>query len=193
MTGTPLAHAALSDVMGAVRSCAVPECARPYLAKGLCRLHYDRQWATGSVELLDRSIPLADRLWPRINKRGDGCWVWTGALNASGYGVIGLGAMTLARVHRLTYEMLVGPIPEGLQLDHLCRVRACCNPTHLEPVTNRENFLRGEHPIARAVRSNRCARDLHDMAVTAHVRPNGTRYCRACASAAKRRREGRAA
>lgn len=71
-----------------------------------------------------------------------GCWVWTGRLNRNGYGrVYHAGKERMA--HRLTYELLVGPIPEGLVLDHVCRVRCCRNPYHLEPVTVQVNTLRG--------------------------------------------------
>lgn len=74
--------------------------------------------------------------------RTDTCWLWTGAFNPHGYGIArNVGGSTL--VHRISYEHNVGPIPEGLFLDHLCRVRACCNPAHLEPVTDLENKVRG--------------------------------------------------
>jgi hypothetical protein len=72
------------------------------------------------------------------------CWIWTGPLHEAGYGrtsVPGVGQRV--RIHRLAYETFVGPIPEGLVIDHLCRVRACCNPAHLEAVTSAENIRRG--------------------------------------------------
>ncbi len=68
----------------------------------------------------------------------EGCWLWTGALNSNGYG---MGA-TGVSAHRLAYEWMVGPIPYGRDLDHLCRNRACVNPHHLEPVTRSVNVLR---------------------------------------------------
>ncbi len=70
------------------------------------------------------------------------CWIWQGAKCSEGYGSIGYGP-TMFSTHRLAYERLVGPIPSGLHIDHLCRVRACCNPDHLEPVTQLENTRRG--------------------------------------------------
>lgn len=72
-----------------------------------------------------------------------GCWLWLGTVNANGYGVINL-TVGERKAHRVSYEHYVGPIPAGLQLDHLCRQRCCVNPDHLEPVTNAENVRRGE-------------------------------------------------
>lgn len=87
------------------------------------------------------SRPLADRLWGRVNKT-QGCWLWTGQRLSSGYGHIALGGRDAGKalVHRLVYELEVGPIPEGLILDHICRTRLCCNPDHLQPVTNSHNL-----------------------------------------------------
>lgn len=79
------------------------------------------------------------------------CWLWTRAKNDSGYGVVRT-PRGLARSHRATYEALRGPIPPGLVLDHLCRVRACCNPYHLEAVTDLENKRRGRIARAREAR-----------------------------------------
>jgi len=77
-----------------------------------------------------------------------GCWLWTASTNKNGYGQFRFGSQvdgtrTMVLAHRWAYEHLVGPIPEGLQLDHLCRAPWCVNPEHLEPVTNRENTVRG--------------------------------------------------
>ena len=87
--------------------------------------------------------PLETRLWSRVTK-GPGCWDWTGAKTKEGYGMIGAGGEGNKRVltHRAAYEMVNGPIPEGLQIDHLCRNTRCCNPAHLEAVTPEENNLR---------------------------------------------------
>ena len=75
-----------------------------------------------------------------------GCWLWTGATNSKGYGYIFVSNAHPARIimaHRHSYERSIGPIPKGLQLDHLCRVRCCVNPHHLEPVDTRTNLMRG--------------------------------------------------
>ena len=90
--------------------------------------------------------PFAERLdvymMPEPNS---GCWLWTGTLSGSGYGQFQLSPVTKkkAQAHRASYEYFVGPIPEGMQIDHLCRVRCCVNPAHLELVTQSENTRRG--------------------------------------------------
>jgi hypothetical protein len=89
-------------------------------------------------------VPLSERLFPKVDAEGD-CWLWTSSRSAAGYGVIGRGRRGdgVAYVHRAVYEILVGPVPVGLVLDHLCRVRHCCNPDHLEPVSIGVNVERG--------------------------------------------------
>ena len=72
-----------------------------------------------------------------------GCWLWIGAVNHKDYGCLHVNGRTMV-AHRFIYTSLIGPIPNGLQLDHLCRVRSCVNPHHLEPVTCRENVMRGQ-------------------------------------------------
>ena len=88
----------------------------------------------------DRPSP-TDRFWARVDKSGE-CWLWTAYRRSDGYGQFRIG-VRVVRAHRYAYELLVGPIPEGLILDHLCRVRNCVNPAHLEPVTQGENVRRG--------------------------------------------------
>lgn len=85
------------------------------------------------------TISLLDRLEDKILV-GDGCWEWAGSRNW-GYGQVNIGRQPM-RAHRVVYEMLVGPIPDGLHLDHLCRNRACVRSNHLEPVTQAENNRR---------------------------------------------------
>lgn len=93
-----------------------------------------------------------DRIADRITIDSNGCWIWQGCCNRGGYGQVNAGDKTRL-THRVTYEHYVGPVPDGLELDHLCRVRRCCNPDHLEPVTRSENMLRS--PIAGRYERNR--------------------------------------
>lgn len=79
------------------------------------------------------------RFWPKVDKNGpNGCWLWTGALNPAGYGKYGDGL-----AHGAAFRLSGGVKPDGMELDHLCRVRHCVNPEHLEPVTHLENMQRG--------------------------------------------------
>lgn len=83
-------------------------------------------------------------------------------------------------VHRKVYELLVGPIPDGMTIDHLCRNRKCCNPDHLEVVTMRENVLRGTGPTAEKYRQTHCIRGHLLSGDNLYITPQGRRECREC-------------
>jgi len=103
----------------------------------------------------------------------EGCWLWSGARDLKGYGVTARG-----KVHRVAYVSCIGEPEPGLVLDHLCRVRHCCNPAHMEPVTNRENILRGEGLAAQSARKTHC---VHGHSLDdAYISKKGHRYCREC-------------
>ena len=87
-----------------------------------------------------------------------------------------------AKVERVAYEMVVGPIPDGLQIDHLCRVRNCVNPDHLEPVTPRENTMRGYSIQAQNARKTHCIHG-HPFEGNTYARPDGNRECAVCKKA----------
>lgn len=112
----------------------------------------------------------------RLDEDAEGCWLYTGPLNNQGYGHVGYNGRQ-EYVHRATYMALVGPIPEGLQIDHLCRKRACANPEHLEPVTQHENLLRG-YWGARTHCKN--GHELTDDNVRLVGKHRTERKCRAC-------------
>lgn len=115
----------------------------------------------------------------------DGCWLWTAGKTASGYGMFSFSGSSV-RAHRWAYEFFVGPIPEGLELDHLCRNRACVNPAHLEPVSRRENQLRGDTFSARQAAQTHCKRG-HEFSEANTRVYRGRRYCRCCITARMRR------
>lgn len=117
------------------------------------------------------------RLMARIKKTSS-CWRWDGPVNNNGYGVIGLRGRKVL-VHRFSYELLIGPIPEGLELDHLCRNRRCANPDHLEPTTHKINCLRGIGPPAVNARKTHCPKG-HPLEQPNIYGTNGHRMCRRC-------------
>ena len=123
-----------------------------------------------------KSVKPADRFWAKVELTED-CWVWTGHLRR-GYGTLMQDGHD-GYAHRFAYESFVGPIPEGLQIDHLCRNRACVNPAHMEPVTLRENILRGESSAAKNARKTHCKRG-HPLSGENLYRFGGSRSCREC-------------
>lgn len=110
-----------------------------------------------------------------------GCWVWQLARNGAGggYGVMRNGGRQQP-AHRVYYERLVGPIPEGLVIDHLCRNHACVNPAHLEPVTPRINVLRGETIVAANAAKTHCQNGHPFDAENTRILTSGSRRCRTC-------------
>ncbi len=119
--------------------CTILGCDKTHTRHGLCSAHYERKRRTGSVELAPRPSQ-SERFLAKIDRSDlDGCWIWTGALDRGGYGLF---KSRQVMAHRFAYELWVGPIAEGLHIDHLCYVRPCVNPAHLEPVTQAENNRR---------------------------------------------------
>jgi hypothetical protein len=105
----------------------------------------------------------------------EGCWIWTGAL-AHGYGVIGRNQTGSTNVHKVMYILTFGLVPKGMELDHTCRNRNCCNPEHLEPVTHLENCRRG---IARCAKLTECHRE-HPFEEGSYYIVGGRRVCKKC-------------
>lgn len=118
----------------------------------------------------------SERFWNFVRKSSY-CWEWTGYKTPNGYGMFGK-----RYAHRLAYELLVGPIGDGLTLDHLCRFRDCVNPAHLEPLSMRDNILRGTAPTAENAAKTHCVRGHAFDKANSIVRKDrpGTRECRQC-------------
>lgn len=130
-----------------------------------------------------KALPLELRLIRGMRVDANGCWIWQRSTLKAGYGCIRVEGKTRT-VHSVAFELFEGEVPEGLELDHLCRVRACCNPMHLEPVTHRENILRGASRAAKAAVTH-CPRG-HAYDASNTYRYQGRRFCRACQRAAGR-------
>lgn len=136
---------------------------------------------------MSRTELLPPKMRGKVLVAATGCWLWQGAHGPNGYGVVWIGTRRgdnrRAQAHRMAYESLVGPIPDGLVLDHLCRVRDCVNPAHLEAVTQAENTRRGIGPAMLGLLNSRkteCANGhAFDEANTVRRRTGGRR-CREC-------------
>lgn len=136
---------------------------------------------------MPKKTPTAERIESKINRNGPPakhsqtgadigpCWLWTASIDTGGYGSVQHGGRVVP-AHRAVYEVLVGAIPEGKHLDHLCRVTACVNPAHLEPVTRSQNMRRG-----RTRRDDTHCRAGHPFG--AEVDKHGYRVCVACRDA----------
>lgn len=167
--------------------CTVEDCQKPVRTRSYCLMHYWRVMRHGDPG--HHRPTHAERFWKRVNKT-DSCWLWTGPLSNWGYGKIQVEGVSVP-AHRFAYTLLVGPIPAGHHIDHLCRVRACVNPSHLEPVTIRENTLRGVGVCARAAKATQCPQGHAYSPDNTRINTKGSRECRTCGRDRSREHERR--
>lgn len=166
--------------------CETEGCSRAPFAKGACRSHYE------AARRVCQPVPTREqRFWEKVDKT-ETCWLWTGTKTTlvadRGYGLFRVdGRQTTA--HRFAYELAKGPIPDGLELDHLCRVRQCVRPSHLEPVTHYVNMMRGEGFAARHARQTHCKRNHEFTPENTSIEATGSRRCITCRRERERRRK----
>lgn len=168
--------------------CSVSGCSAKINARGWCMKHYTR-WKRHGDPLWEPppTLSFEQRLARHVLITAS-CWLWTGATSRGGYGHASPAPGRFRQAHRWVYETLAGPIPDGMQLDHLCRVVNCVNPDHLEVVTPAENVARSS-----SARKRYCIKG-HDLTIEANVlRKGNLRRCRPCLAEHAREHRRRAA
>lgn len=176
--------------------CSTEGCDASARIKGLCRNCYQRAWARQKALKQGRVIrdrpSRMEQFQRSFSVDTNGCWTWFGSNNGRGYGLFWDNGKVYA--HRWSYEHHVGPIPDGLVIDHLCRNPACVNPDHLEPVSQAVNFRRGEANAAKKAKTH-CPNGHPYEGRNVLLNTRGCRGCRTCANEYRRRmrRERRAA
>lgn len=170
------------------RGCSFEGCSRPVRSGTECEMHATRRRRHGdpSVVLKAKNVPAIDRFLAKIEIDANGCWLWQGARTPNGYGQFWFGPdLKRGLAHRWSYTFFVGSIPPDRELDHLCRVRECCCPDHLEPVSRLQNVERGDGPRLSRERAalyappERCRRG-HEMTEANTYTFRGYQKCRRC-------------
>lgn len=163
--------------------CSMAGCVEATWARGWCAKHYARWNKTGSPMGASRPTTRSEALLSKVNTLGEH-WMWTGT-TLEGYGIFNWKD-TKMKAHRAVFELLEGPIAEGLEADHLCEVTLCVRPSHLEPVTHKVNILRGQSPAAKNARKTHCDRGHPFDQENTIIRKDGGRKCRTCRNARER-------
>jgi hypothetical protein len=166
-------------------------CTAPIHGYGYCSKHYQRwvKYGDSSVNFYARSK--IDRFFSKVNKEGPvpeyrpdlgPCWIWNGTVGKDGYGVFSISRNVTRGAHRLSFLIAYGPIHNQLQIDHLCRVRLCVNPNHLEAVTSRVNTLRSYSVSAKNSQKTHCLKDHEFTEENTYIRVGEKkgRTCREC-------------
>lgn len=173
------------------KPCSVEGCKKRAESRGWCQMHYVRWKTHGDVNKATLIHNDPDRRFREFYEVDDnGCWVWTGRLEANGYARFTISEERTG-AHRWAYERYIGPIPHGKVIDHLCRNRACVNPKHLEPVSTRTNILRGESFAAKNARKTHCKRGHPFVGSNLLITRQGYRQCRECRNMRARERARR--
>ena len=176
-----------------MNTCSIEDCEKPRRAREWCVNHYKRWQRHGDPRAGGIRAPagatVAERFWSKVDKDGPvsthrpdlgQCWVWTAGLR-DGYGNFGLNGKMVG-AHRMAWRLSGFPEPPPQwTLDHLCRVRRCARPSHLEPVDNRTNVLRGEGPTAVNAVKTHCKHGHEFTPANTRIDRRGYRFCRACA------------
>lgn len=160
--------------------CRFTGCDRAAKARGLCFYHYNRQHSSGTLDTSFLKVRTAEeRFWQHVQKT-ETCWIWLATTDRQGYGQFHPEPGMNRIAHKWLYQRMVGPIPEGMQLDHLCRNTSCVNPAHLEVVTARENTMRGNSRSAINARKTECNRGHPFTPKNTRRDRYGQRNCRKC-------------
>lgn len=177
--------------------CNVEGCPKRHYGRGFCHTHW-AYWRVHGRPVFKPRTP-EERFWAKVDKNGlvpdyaphlGPCWIWIGGRSEAGYGHIKVGGRTRL-CHRIAYELIVGPIPEGHQIDHLCRVPSCVNPQHLESVTPKINQHRGFGFSGVNARKTHCIHGHELSADNLIKRADGYRGCRTCSIAWQRQRRAK--
>ena len=127
-----------------MRQCMIDGCAEKHLANGYCSKHYQRMYKNGSMKTkFIRGVSAVERIMEKCIRTEAGCLIYAGKLTPKGYAHVRADNGKMRFAHVIMYEDKHGPVPDGLELDHTCRNRACCEEAHLDPVTHAENVRRG--------------------------------------------------